>query len=447
MARGINQAGSLWRLVLAGLVGAATPGAGRAGLKDYVERPEPAFTWQLKGKASRPGGTVYELHLVSQVWQDIRWEHPIQVFVPDGVAPGGTMILWNTGGKPNVGDAMLAMLLAQKARVPCAFLYGNPNQPLLGGLREDGLIAETFVRFLATRDDNWPLLLPMVKSVVKGMDALQAFTEQEFKTRTERFIVSGASKRGWTSWLTAAADPRVLAICPMVIDTLNMPKQFAHQMASYGRYSTKIDDYTQRGLVPMPDTPEARRLLKIVDPFAYRDRLTLPKLIINGANDPYWTVDSLNLYWNELKGDKWVIYVPNAGHELQQKARNGGEGGVSRALNGLAAFARHLVAGQPMPRLEWKHEGADGTLRLTAEASVAPKAARLWVAHAPTRDFRRADWVEQTAAVDGGKVSGTVEAPKEGFCAFFAELDYEIDGVPYHLSTQVRVAGKPAPEK
>ena len=125
---------------------------------------------------------------------------------------------------------MLALDLAKKMKAPVCFLFGIPNQPLFGGKKEDALIAETFVRYLDTKDPSWPLLFPMAKSLVKAMDALQAFAKQEWKVEVKKFVVAGASKRGWTTWLTGVADPRVKAIVPMVIDTLNMQKQLPHQV-------------------------------------------------------------------------------------------------------------------------------------------------------------------------------------------------------------------------
>src|SRR5262249_7016512 len=207
------------------------------------------FAWKLKKKVDHDLGTVYDLHLVSQTWHDVAWEHALQVYVPKKVKPGATMFLWNTGGNPSAGSVLMGMDMAEKMRAPVAFLYGIPNQPLLGGKKEDALIAETFVRYLKTKDDTWPLLFPMVKSLVKAMDALQAFAKKEWKADVKSFVVSGGSKRGWTSWLTAASDPRVKAVAPLVIDTLNMREQMPHQLKSFGKYSAMIKDYTERGLV------------------------------------------------------------------------------------------------------------------------------------------------------------------------------------------------------
>jgi PhoPQ-activated pathogenicity-related protein len=418
-------------------------GHARADLFDYVKTPDAAFSWKIKSKNVTPEGTVYDLHLVSQVWQGITWEHQLQVYLPKDVKPTTTMFLWNQGGKSSPANVAFGMDLARKMNAPVAFLYGIPNQPLLGGKKEDALIAETFVRYLQTKDETWPLLFPMVKSLARAMDALQAFAREEWKIEVTHFVVSGGSKRGWTTWLTAAADPRVKAIAPCVFDTLNMAAQLPHQLKSFGKYSDMIHDYTQRGLVPMPDTPEAKKLWAMVDPWIHRTRITQPKMIINGTNDPYWTQDALNLYWDDLKGDKWVLYVPNAGHGLAQK-----HDGINivpdltRSGNTLAAFARHQIHDVPMPKVKWQHEGKNPKMTLKVETDTTPKAARVWSAQSETTDFRQAKWSDRSLEVKGKTFIAEMETPPVGFVVFFAEMEYEIGGLRYFLSTQLRVAGQ-----
>jgi PhoPQ-activated pathogenicity-related protein len=428
-------------LRLALLAGAGllfTAAAARADLADYVRKPDGSFAWKLQQKITTEQGTVYDLRLTSQTWQGIVWTHQLQVYQPKDATPNATLLLWNTGGAPSINSVAFAWEVAARVKAPIAFLYQIPNQPLFDGKKEDALIAETFVRYLETQDADWPLLFPMVKSVVRSMDALQAFAREEWKFEVKRFVVSGASKRGWTAWLTGAlGDPRVVAIAPLVIDTLNMQEQMAHQKASFGAYSEMIRDYVGRGLVPLPPGDAPKRLWGMVDPYFYRAKLKMPKMLINGNNDPYWTVDALNLYWDGLEGEKYVTYVPNAGHNLRQK-----EGEQSLALASLSAFVRHQTTGKVMPKLAWKHDDHDGKLRLTVQADPAPAAARLWLAQSPTRDFRKAKWEERAAAIDRAAVRGEVPPPQDGFLAFYAALDYEIDGIRYTLSTQIRVAGR-----
>jgi len=180
-------------------------------------------------------------------------------------------------------------------------------------------------------------------------------------------------------------------------------------------------------------------LLNMVDPWAYREKLKMPKLIINGTNDFYWATDALNLYWNDLPEKKWALYVPNAGHDLRQR-----DGAASNPLgyviNGLAAFVRHPIIGASLPNLTWKHDKVDDGFRLTIQAAPPPLGGRLWVAQAPTQDLRAANWKEQAVTVSNGDVIGEVAIPDEGYLAFYGELDYEIDGLKYRLSTQIQMS-------
>ena len=422
----------------------------RADLAEYLAKPDPSYAWELRGKTDLPTVTLYDLRLTSQTWQGIVWQHNLQVFVPPNAAPAGSALLLIDGGsqnkldqKPDPGALLYGATLAAKVGVPVAVLKQVPNQPLFGDLKEDGLIAETFRRYLETHDNSWPLLFPMTKAAIRAMDALGEFSARELGGKLDKFVVTGASKRGWTTWLTAASDPRVVALAPMVIDMLNSKPQMDHQLKVFGNYSEQTADY--HALLRAPETPDSRKLWSMVDPYSFREKITQPKLIILGNNDPYWMTDALNIYWDGIPGPKWIHYVANAGHNLTAKGPDGKSQPPFNALTTLGVFVRHQLTGQPLPQLEWKHDDTAGHPRLVVKSSVAPKAARLWVAHAPTQDFRAAPWEEKPAQLDGASVTGTLDLPTSGSAAFYAALDYDFDGVSYTLCTQLRIVDAPHP--
>ena len=432
------KARAYWFALLALLlVAAVIPGS--ADLLSYVARPEPAARWEMQNQTQNPMGAIYDLHLVSQVWQGITWEHRLQVVRPTNVEFPDTAIILITGGGGSDAETQMALMLATAAGMPMAILYHIPNQPLFDGKNEDDLIAHTFVQYLQTGDDTWPLLFPMTKSAVKAMDALEAFSEQAWDERLEHFIVTGASKRGWTTWLTGAADGRVKAIMPMVIDNLNLAAQMPHQIETWGKYSEMIDDYTSRGLQELLTSEAGQKLSAMVDPYTYRERITMPKLLINGTNDRYWTLDALNLYWDDLAGEKSVLYVPNSGHGLED---------LGRVLASAGAFARLVAADKPLPNPRWEHDDANGNARLTITSPnttdvvhPVPTRANLWVARSETKDFRDAKWESSAMSEAGGGFVGEVQMPTNGYLALFGEPLYEVDGRSFTLSTQIRIVG------
>jgi PhoPQ-activated pathogenicity-related protein len=432
---------SLVAALAAGFVAYTGAGQARADLDDYLKKPDSAYAWTVEETRETPAGSIKRLKLTSQVWQGITWGHRLQIFTSPEAKTKDTMLLFITGGginnissKSSPQDDSMGFTMSKLTGARVAILSQVPNQPLLGDKTEDTLIAETFVRYLETKDENWPLLFPMVKSAVRAMDALQALAREEKAPEVSHFVVTGASKRGWTTWLTSASDPRIIACAPMVIDTLNMKAQFDHAKNMWGGQSEQIGDYTGRGLTDKFETVDGKKLWSMVDPFSYRERLTLPKLIINGTNDPYWTLDSLNIYWDDLKGAKSVVYLPNAGHGLDENR--------DYALHGIGALFRHAVQGKTLPKLDWKHSNTgDGALKLTVTGEEMPKSAKLWVARSATKDFRKSRWEPLPMEGEGTSRTGVVARPESGFIGLVGDLEFEIEGVDYHLSTQVRQAG------
>ena len=143
--------------------------------------------------------------------------------------PTDTAILFITGDGPRPGDNIDLGLISGATQLPVYMLFNIPNQPLWD-MKEDDLIAHTFNKYLETKDPTWPLLFPMTKSAIKAMDAIQDFSAKTGHP-VKKFIVTGASKRGWTTWLTAATrDKRVVGIAPLVFDNLNFTPQMSHQL-------------------------------------------------------------------------------------------------------------------------------------------------------------------------------------------------------------------------
>src|SRR5687767_6901136 len=132
--------------------------AARADLFEYIARPEPKSTWSLHEKSELGACEIFHLKLTSQVWQGITWEHDLVLFRPKEGGVEDKMYLLNNGGKMKANGLPYGVMLANMMKAPVAILMGIPNQPLFDGKREDDLIAETFVRYLETKDGSWPLL-------------------------------------------------------------------------------------------------------------------------------------------------------------------------------------------------------------------------------------------------------------------------------------------------
>ena len=148
---------------------------------------------------------------------------------------------------------------------------------------EDDLIAFSWNRFLKSgakkNDAEWLPRLPMTRAVVRAMDLVQDISKKN-KVNVNEFVVSGASKRGWTVWTTAAIDKRVIAIAPMVIDMLNLNKSFENHYRSYGEYSLAVQDYVNYNIPDWMSTKEFEILMKYVEPYYFKEKFTMPKLLI-----------------------------------------------------------------------------------------------------------------------------------------------------------------------
>ncbi len=401
-------------------------------LEDYVAKPDTNFSWTVVTNRQADGMTVTQLKLSSQQWRESKWTHHMQVVRPEKVRNPQIGFLFITGDGDGLKNVDMLKTLAERAGAVAAVVTKVPNQPLYEGRKEDALIAYTFDQYIKSGDETWPLLFPMVKSAVRAMDAVQEFASKTSNQRIEGFVVSGASKRGWTTWLTGATDSRVKAIAPMVIDMLNMKAQAHWAEKVYGKQSEQIRDYTDLNLIARMDDPPMKRLRSWVDPYAYRQRYNMPKLILIGTNDPYWTVDSLRHYWKDLPGPKLIYQTPNAGHNL---------GGGKEATQTLAAFFEMIADGKELPKMEWEFHNSQKA-EVDLMISQPARQVLLWTADSQDRDFRDDKWSSREVKTKGSNRSASVSVstPETGYRAYLAEVVLTSpSGHDYKLSTEARV--------
>lgn len=429
-----------------------------APLQDYLAKPDDSFRWELREELQLNGCEVLRLHLTSQTWHGIPWKHVLYVIKPSELKPersdallviggGRWQASWPDNGPDQVAvrnETQLMSAVANQFGCVIAVLSQVPFQPLLGDKYEDEIIAATFAKYMETEDTSWPLLLPMVKSAVRAMDATTASVAEQWNLQLDEFTVTGASKRGWTTWLTGASDTRATAIAPMVIDMLNMERQMQHQLDTWGKFSEQIADYTRLELPKYLATPRGQRLQAIVDPFAYREKLTQPKLLIFGTNDRYWPLDACNNYWQNLHGEKYLLYVPNQGHGISDYAR---------VIGSIAALHRSQHSAERLPKLQWEFKERNAGIVLSIEDGMANTTSvdnvRGWVATSKSKDFRDAKWSQvpaRGASATGRAGQWQIEfsKPDTGYLACFGEVVSATPSIPAFFSTNVQIyAGRP----
>ncbi len=425
-------------------------------LDAYVAAPDPSYRYSIERTLEKDLYTVYILRMQSQTWLTKKemnrtaWIHDVKVIVPKRVRSKVGLLFIGGGANGrdmpgSVRDELAEIAVASRSVV--TELGQVPNQPLVfeGDPEkrervEDALIAFGWVQFLNGGDEEWLARLPMTKSAVRAMDTVTDLCRKEAGVTVDGFVVVGGSKRGWTTWTTAAVDSRVKAIVPIVIDMLNVKPSFQHHFQAYGFFAPAVDDYVEAGVMDWQNTERYQELLEIVEPFEYRSRLTMPKLILNAAGDQFFLPDSSQFYFDQLSGENYLRYVPNADHSLRG----------TDAYETLLAYYAMILTDTPRPKFSWEAENESG---LVVKVEDKPAEVRLWqVTNPKARDFRKETigddaWSSRRLKpAEGDLYRVEVPEPKEGWTAYMVELIYATPAkVPLKLTTPVSVTPRRLP--
>ena len=475
-------------------------------MKCFVQHEDGAYKYKLQNQAETNNLNIKTYILDSQKWpieadSDIAstiWRHKLVIYIPKSVTHNQALFYVSGGYSTDINgqetfspskEKLDFANIAIDNQAPVVVIEDVPNQYLLINSipkKEDQILAFTYKKVMEDPMKNAYLAghLPMVKSIIKGMDASQAILAEHGLNITN-FVMMGASKRGWAAWLATLEDERVSAIIPVVIDILNVQKNINHICNSYKSHCPPaLRDYQAEGVMSSIDSSAFTNLMTIEDPLSYvslpkyTKQASVPKYIINSSGDDFYAPDSSKFYFKALSGDNYIRYLPAAMHYFAGNPISDSLNNMkllNEAVNNYFYFHLNHI---PLPDVSW----SVATNKMSIDSSFKPEKVKLWTAHNDEdRDFRFLNSYSKfhvgvkaallyvakylpfsisvcdTCYKEQEVVSNCIEnsachididlpVAKKGWQASFVELYYNISGREFIITTEINISPDTYPE-
>ncbi|MBM0748464.1 PhoPQ-regulated protein [Pantoea eucrina] len=428
-------------------------------ISDYrVSLASLPLDYSLVEKKQLPGVMLHRYSLNSQVWspQGVvspeRWQNGVNIYIPDAAREKIALVVVNNGSNDDGSGTPVAPAdfsehtlshIATATKTIVVSVSNVPNQGLsyqgvTDPLGEDNSVAYSWKLFIKDTQiyQNASLHIPMAASVSQ---AFRLAKKEPGQQNIAKFIVTGASKRGWAAWLTALSDPDVDAIVPFAMDLLNTKKSLEHIYRSYGKnWPVAFYPYYKSDIDQLLGTDEFASLMTLEDPLTYLNTdigepLKIDKYIINASGDDFYVPDNSHFYYDRLPGIRSLRIVPDTTHS----------GILSVTEQSLITFVNRFQEKKKLPDITEKTESrVDGKKYLTVSFSEKPASVLQWTARNPlARDFRYACGVKYSSVPvslkgDGDRLSFQLTTPDNGWQATYIEATFS-DG--YIATTQVYV--------
>ncbi|CAI5534800.1 unnamed protein product [Closterium sp. Naga37s-1] len=202
---------------------------------------------------------------------------------------------------------ILGVMLDQVPMMPIDFYMGPPGVGKAVKLQEEQIMAHATAMFLENPSDyEWAMEFPMVKSVVRGFDVAQLAT------------------RALLPYV-----PRVVGIISYGYDFFSMVASYRHMFRSLGGWPILLRFHVEYNITLKIFQPQFNRFMELVDAHSYRERLTMPKLIVSAANDEFFALDDSYNYWEGLPEPKFLKLLPNIDHMVLHSSQWGYDACIS----------------------------------------------------------------------------------------------------------------------
>jgi len=272
----------------------------------------------------------------------------------------------------------------------CHIVY--PSDPSKTPREEDAMIAWAWHEFLTDpkHDPEWLPRLPMAKAGMQCMRAVEEYTKKQGIAEIEGWVVSGASKRGWTTWMVGAVTcescPTIVGIAPLVPIVPALHQDVHRQWKSYGGFTFAFKDYTAVNLTTNLDGAGFKLMMDIVDPINYGERLArLPKLTVLSSDDEFMQFDWSNIWYDQMTGESNLLIIPNSEHSLTT--------GIPEIISSLPAVYKSIALQKERPSFDYAYDNTTGEITVTIPEGI--EHGKVVLRHAMTLQNKRRDfrWV------------------------------------------------------
>lgn len=441
-------------------------------LSKFVSKSDSNYKFEVIEEKQGEGYKAYILDFTSQSWHPEKtvppvWRHWLTVIVPkQRVKDIGMLVLTNGFSTPETPMSEIPLYfisLAVSSKSIVAILEGFPRDKVgiyktptqVTNLEFYEFASWSLKQYFETHDPSWIVFCPLVKTVVRAMDATQDLLLKNLRSEIplKEFILC-ADTPYFVPWLAPSVDNRVIGLISINTCGFHFEQQIKRMFMDEIALPNFFAEMDDAGLLPLLETEDGENLLKIIDPYYYRESLKIPKLVISLNNSQWQDMIYLSeqaiseipepvhwLIYPQLQLSREYAFLP------QQTLYNFSS--VSRTnlriydfKDTIQVFYQRLLGQRNMPLFQWDFSQR-GECRIKVSEDVIE--CRIWYCSNEKRGAlfgpENKDWKYKILSESAeGIYRTTIPVQPEQYTAVFAEVIFpSLMGVHFPLTTDIYI--------
>lgn len=439
-------------------------------LSKFVKDYDDAYKVEVYAEKQGEGYKAYFLDFVSQSWHPEKtvppvWRHWLTLIIPNQrVKDIGMLVLTeglSTNESPMSEIPPYFISLAVSSKSVVAILEGFPRDKVgiyetptkVVNLEPTEFVSWSLKQYFETYDPGWIIFCPLVKSVVRAMDAVQEFLLKNLRSEIpiKEFILCGDAPF-FVLWLVPPVDSRVIGLVSINVAAFNLEQQIKRMFMDEVSFPPLFAEMDDAGILPLLETEDGENLLKVIDPYFYRASLQIPKLVISIGNENVHALVPLSeqmnseipetVYWlmcPHLQLSREYAFLPQ---QMLLNFLSPTNIPVYDFKDTIRVFYHRILGQKNMPTFHWDFSPmGECTVKVSEEVIEC----RAWYCSKDKRgdifNLANKDWNCKILSESAEGIYRTIIAiPSQQYTAIFLEVIFpSLMGVPFPITSNIHV--------